>query len=491
MKTRQPTVCNTCRSRKLGCDGKQPSCTQCLHSGRVCPGYHKDFVFRPPTTPRPAIAKARAGTNNPAGKGKPKAPNLVEKRTSSRNRTSITRALTWPVNDVLSLCVQNFVPSSELGSRTRDSSVSQSRICGAWIEELPELIGEGDDELLPCAIRALGTTLVARGRNGRAPISEAVRTQCLVLNILQHTINLRENSNHDRLAASIMCLYLSEKLLPTSSSGSLVHAKGISELIQLQPPSFYASGVSHRLFVGFRPLLILHSLTCHTSTFLAASEWLQGPFSHVHATPMQELMNEASRVPSILEKLDNCQAMNSVTETLARDAVDQLAEILGGFELCYRSIQESSKDALWWTSYGHGVDDISISFPNITMANYLTHFWAFWIVCVTQIRQLTAQFPGLIDQDTLANGRGKELTSELVRQKCLKLSRQIFLSIDYLLQDDMRIYGIASASYPLQIACATMETLGNGTEDMQLLRRRVDDGITQKGYDDFFQVVLK
>ncbi|KZL76342.1 C6 zinc finger domain protein, partial [Colletotrichum tofieldiae] len=397
--------------------------------------------------------------------------------------------LTWPLNDVLSLCVQNFVPISELSSSTKYSGVSQSRICGAWIEELPELIGQGGDELLPCAIRALGTTLVARGRNGRAPISEAVQTQCLALNILQRTINIRGDSTHDRLAASIMCLYLSEvrvgllcvfalaltcsqKLLPTTSSGSFVHAKGISDLIQLQAPSFYASGVSHRLFIGFRPLLILHSLTCHTSTFLGASEWRQEPFSHIPATPIQELMNEASRVPSILEKLDNCQATNSVTESVARDTASQLTEILDRFELCYRSTQVSSKGALWWTSYGYGVDDISIIYPNITVANYLTHFWAFWIVCVTQIRQLTAQFPGLIDHDTLVNGRGRALASEHIRQKCLKLSRQIFQSVNYLLQEDMKIYGIASASYPLQIACATMETLGNETEDAQLLRQR-------------------
>lgn len=45
-------------------------------------------------------------------------------------------------------------------------------------------------------------------------------------------------------------------LLPTSSISCVVHAGGIAELIQLREPSFYTSGISHKLFVGFRPVLV-------------------------------------------------------------------------------------------------------------------------------------------------------------------------------------------------------------------------------------------
>jgi hypothetical protein len=45
-------------------------------------------------------------------------------------------------------------------------------------------------------------------------------------------------------------------LLPTTNLSSMVHAGGIEELIQLRQPSFYEAGVQHKLFVGFRPMLV-------------------------------------------------------------------------------------------------------------------------------------------------------------------------------------------------------------------------------------------
>ncbi|KAH7013945.1 hypothetical protein EDB80DRAFT_711077 [Ilyonectria destructans] len=48
MKIRKATVCSTCRSRKLGCDGKRPACSQCFLWGCKCPGNQANLIFRPP-----------------------------------------------------------------------------------------------------------------------------------------------------------------------------------------------------------------------------------------------------------------------------------------------------------------------------------------------------------------------------------------------------------------------------------------------------------
>ncbi|OJZ82673.1 hypothetical protein ASPFODRAFT_74087, partial [Aspergillus luchuensis CBS 106.47] len=45
MRVKQRSVCQNCRSRKLGCDGKSPQCTQCLLTGRQCPGYPVNWSF--------------------------------------------------------------------------------------------------------------------------------------------------------------------------------------------------------------------------------------------------------------------------------------------------------------------------------------------------------------------------------------------------------------------------------------------------------------
>lgn len=45
-------------------------------------------------------------------------------------------------------------------------------------------------------------------------------------------------------------------IMPTGPTSAIVHAKGIEDLMKLQKPCFYISGVSHHLFVGFRPVLV-------------------------------------------------------------------------------------------------------------------------------------------------------------------------------------------------------------------------------------------
>jgi hypothetical protein len=45
-------------------------------------------------------------------------------------------------------------------------------------------------------------------------------------------------------------------MLPTSTASGSVHAKGIEDLLRLQTPDFYSSGIGHQLFVGFRPVLV-------------------------------------------------------------------------------------------------------------------------------------------------------------------------------------------------------------------------------------------
>lgn len=52
--TRPRNVCQTCRLRRVKCDGTRPSCTRCTSSNRLCLGYevvtaepkeHRDFPF--------------------------------------------------------------------------------------------------------------------------------------------------------------------------------------------------------------------------------------------------------------------------------------------------------------------------------------------------------------------------------------------------------------------------------------------------------------
>ncbi|KAF6517766.1 hypothetical protein HZS61_003327 [Fusarium oxysporum f. sp. conglutinans] len=175
------------------------------------------------------------------------------------------------------------------------------------MEVLPSLLGNtANNNLLAPAIKALGVSIVARGHNGRAPIPDALQAQCVALHTLQGNICHTKDSSFNALAASMMCLFLSEILLPTSPTGSTIHAEGVATLLQRYPPSFYSSGTPHKLFAGFRPILVLHSFLTRRSSFLATDSWKTEPFADVSATPLQALMNDVIAVPAIFEELDTC-----------------------------------------------------------------------------------------------------------------------------------------------------------------------------------------
>jgi hypothetical protein len=323
----------------------------------------------------------------------------------------IDRPLSWPLCDIISLCAQNFVPAMELNQSSSDLTISRSRICGAWIEVLPALVGRGEAEYFNSAVKALGVSIAARGRDGRAPLSDALEAQCLALQLLREKIHTCSTSSFNEVAAATMCLFLSEVVSspnlaridaqadelfsrwccrpPVSALQS--HADGISRLIQLRRPEFYSSGIPHKLFVGFRPLLvrdilpcgiayltvqIVHAFATRRSTFLASLVWKDKPFCVIPPTPLQALFNDASEIPSILEELDGSKSrLTSEAVSVAWHAINRFDRVLNGLIRWYKETSAAYGDHLWWSKLQG--EETHFWFPSIAVANSLTNFWAF------------------------------------------------------------------------------------------------------------------
>lgn len=343
--------------------------------------------------------------------------------------------------------------------------------------------------LLSLAIKALGVSIVARGSDGRAPVPDALEAQCGALHALRDTIRHYTPSSFNALAATMMCLYLSEMMVPSAHAGYALHGKGISDLIQLHRPQFYKSGISHKLFVGFRPLLIIDSFQTRTSSFLSSDEWKKEPFRIIPTTPLQALMNDASILPSLLERLDNSKGGSpSQMEAIAQDSLFQFIKMLDVLDMWYHRTLATSNPCSWWQVSKIG-DGHCLWFPSISMANCLTHYWAFWVLCVTQIRQLRAKYPSLMDMLIEVDGHRPE--SDHVSQKLGDMANWILLSVEFLMQDKMKFFGIASASFPVQTACSVLEVDmdgGKGADDW--IPARVMQNIFQHGYQDVIWPVL-
>ncbi|KAH8121396.1 hypothetical protein ACSS6W_004536 [Trichoderma asperelloides] len=502
MKVRKLTVCHTCRARKLGCDGKRPSCSQCTGTKIKCGGYQYDLVFVPSSLSIGPI-KSKVQKDGKAGKKRDeciKRQNLV----STDRHDELTQAarpvvrheaavvwpsLAWPFQDIISLVVQNFSPAM-LPSTSAFLSWDVDmfpRVCGAWIELLPLLsMTRQYETTLSSSVKALGVSILSRGRNGIAPISDALAAHCSALNSLHDSLHNIDTSNSDVLAVAIMCLMISEMILPTSISSGTAHASGLSDLIQLHGPEAYSSGPSHRIFIGLRPAIIIHAIRKKQPTFLATPEWRTKPFQYVKANSFHALMTEATAIPSILVDIDELEydSHGSNSPFLVFQALKDLLNALINWNIAFQSLDNKPSFRI----LNKGTERPCLWFPDITSANSMTHYWAFWIMCVVYIRKLRDSYPELRDDDFLINGESPE--SPIVTEMAIQMSTWIFQSIEYLVQEEMKLFGAISATLPTRIAYQFLRF--NHFYDYELISwcEGLIDGIRNRGYDYIAQYIV-
>ncbi|CRK13079.1 hypothetical protein BN1708_002443 [Verticillium longisporum] len=439
MKIRQITTCHTCRARKLACDGKTPACTQCTKSGRECAGYQHDLIFRPPTVSThhqtPIISVKRRRRNPPAGDPKNKRqpsrplkaePGAKEKAEGSRAAELIPRQrpetihppLTWPLLDIISLVIQNFSPIEHLsktGCASYTSKSSSHRVCGAWVEALPELARDGQAELyLSPAIKTLAVSIVSRGKNGRAPVSDALEAQTIALSSIQSGLGQMMASNSNLLAAATMCLFLSE---------------------------------------------FIHVFMSRQKSFLAEAQWLHAPFSKSGIAPLQNLFSEMINMPVSVGVVEGLDSMPLEQAQFAAE------NALHNFETWVRqlvSLREAQGDGgqyQYFPTEPPYDNRTALQFSSITAANYFTHIWAFHIVCAQNIRQIRHIFPCLeVDVDP-------DLEALISKEAVIELAFLILRSIQFLARAEFKLFGAASAVLPLNQAGEVLKREGANNAD--------------------------
>ncbi|KAJ5629396.1 hypothetical protein N7528_003053 [Penicillium herquei] len=259
-----------------------------------------------------------------------------------------------------------------------------------------------------------------------------------------------------------MCITLAEFMIPDSVAAIAVHTRAVGLLFQAYNPKVFKSGTLHRLFVGFRPVMVIHAIQSRQPTFLALQSWIQIPFSVTSPSLMQSLLNEVVMLPSLLYKSDsiieNPQGNDSADiNNLLTLFLDLFAHLESWGNTGWTNDDRlSMPDQGFYTMKGSTNRDTGLPllwYPNITMANVFTHLWAFQITCATEIERLA---PLTLNRvfDTQITASEDPFISSLVENKgrMIDLGRKIYLSMDYLLQDEMELFGPASTFYPLGVA---------------------------------------
>lgn len=206
----------------MQCDGKRPFCSQCIHTRRQCEGYPDVlFVQYNKTSSRPIKPAQRSLKRT--GKSisqihttsrSPKSRAISRKACQASDPPSypLYRVLPDALQDTISLVVRSYIPSSQLPFLSHPGVSRASRICGCWMEVLPDLAcGSVRSETLPSAIKALALS-ISTTKTGRSSIYPLTTHYGHTLGLLRRELQSARTSYQNEHVAAIMCLALSEVL---------------------------------------------------------------------------------------------------------------------------------------------------------------------------------------------------------------------------------------------------------------------------------------
>ncbi|KAE8554203.1 hypothetical protein EYB25_002741 [Talaromyces marneffei] len=441
MKVKNRSVCQTCRTRRLGCDGKRPECTQCVHSGRACDGYQTSWTFVDSSTSKSTLKQRKTGQvqhfQTSSSLGQDDAQETIQKGLSSslslgRAQASFHRPSR---DDFITLVVRNYVPQDTVTAVHNDFRTKQPRICGAWVEVLPNLRNGGGtpDLVLAAAVEALATSILTQKLNPNQDNVESFQSYEVALRSLRKSFVVNQRCD--------------------------IELFGVYYVFEFGGVNDADVGVLHTLFAGFRPLLIFEAFQFRKPTFLSSPAWMDAPFSIFSASPMQSLLNKAAIIPTLLSQsdilLDKARQSNLEVKDLFNSLVDALVD-LENWEMEYS--HEADKWCYWPSDIPAPLESISYGKPlwytNVTMANVYTNLWAFRIICFSELERLAENFPSFhMAHENIPLPR--PLNLKRVHAYKTALAKQICLSMDYLLRDEMGLFGPASTYFPLQAAYET------------------------------------
>jgi hypothetical protein len=170
---------------------------------------------------------------------------------------------------------------------------------------------------------------------------------------------------------------------------------------------------------------------------------------------MQQLLSQASKLPSLLERFDIISGSVEQTDCVAigklwqdfRNLMEKLQE--------WESAQwEQASSPLFWvrpTQTSSAPSDAKdLWFLNLMVANSLTHCWAFKIIAKSHLDELGTTLAAL-DGDNSQGTLDLSFISD-IETPVATLAAMICDSMAYLLQPEMKLYGPSSTFFTLRAA---------------------------------------
>ncbi|KAK4185283.1 hypothetical protein QBC35DRAFT_504023 [Podospora australis] len=283
------TGCQMCRTRRIKCDEKRPTCNQCFKARRQCPGYrdHFDLLLRSENL----IAERRAlgGGKQTGTKKKTRSWPLPSPSSYSNPvRISISRSLSIPTTD-LATC--HFLSNYVLIPRREENSAR------GFLNFLIPLLDQQEEKHLKhafnaCALASLSGRVLGGGSGGRKESSvKGFGEYTKALRSIQAALQDPTRCKEDSVLAAVLLLGMFEKMTATQLSGSGwgSHVEGAVQIVKARGREQLRTKLGLQLFIAVRTQLIIHTLTSATAPTMGTEWWISDTIQDSTAAACQRL----------------------------------------------------------------------------------------------------------------------------------------------------------------------------------------------------------
>jgi hypothetical protein len=183
---------------------------------------------------------------------------------------------------------------------------------------------------------------------------------------------------------------------------------------------------------------VFKAIISRTPSFLSDKQWMISPFQDIPASPMQELLSEATPIPSILQRFDLLQSHTIPLESESKALENALNTILHRLRAWEEEYESKLTRPSYW-AHKVGIPECQqtcLWFRDVTVANALTHYWALTATCFIHIQELKL-------------GTEDHILDDAQRQEYLEPLTKICQSIPFLFQESLNLYGPSSAAFLL------------------------------------------
>ncbi|KAH8194072.1 hypothetical protein TruAng_011764 [Truncatella angustata] len=328
-------------------------------------------------------------------------------------------SLSPPTRDILNLAIRSFTADSEMQMLQQQQSSGRAvRDWGGWMDALPSLSSGIDNDSLSPAIMALTAAITTHKADLRPTKLSYLTTYATALRKLRISLKNIHQGNRFMVLATIICLYTAALMLPIEENTQTrqTHHKGLQDLFLAIGPEGFISVATHKLFAGFRGSI------------------LQGQ------NIIQRSLTIAADIPPLLEKFDALDKMDAFNQELSAIALTT------GFRKIIRGIYESfvleATAPSYWQVFPDDPDS-PYRFTNLSTANIWLNYWLFRAICFIHLHLLQTRY-GVSDS--------ADVNQESTLDQAVEHATSIYRSMDFVLQDDMKIQGPASRIFTARVA---------------------------------------